>query len=133
MSKIKVLTLCVLAALSVADSLLIETHRCVAESGLDIKYVRRLPEGVPAVQQHARGIPIIGQVDVVVVGGGVAGVSAAITAATGGASVVLIEQRNHFGYELAGPQACTDVAHRPAPAYTVAEKTLTPTAVSIFA
>ena len=57
-------------------------------------------EGLPTVLQSERKLPVVGQADVVVVGGGVAGVAAALDAVTAGRSVVLVEERNYLGHEL---------------------------------
>lgn len=60
------------------------------------------------VQEQNRGrLPVAAQADVVVVGGGLAGVSAAIAAARAGASVILIER---YGY-LGGTATAAMVAH----------------------
>lgn len=50
--------------------------------------------------QSERDIPVVGHADIVVAGGGVSGVAAALRAASAGKSVILIENRNHFGHEL---------------------------------
>jgi hypothetical protein len=49
------------------------------------------------VTEPAREIPVVAEADVVVVGGGPAGVAAAVAAARAGASVVLVERYNHLG------------------------------------
>ena len=49
------------------------------------------------VVEPAREIPVINEVDIVVVGGGCTGVFAAIRAARLGASVAIIETSNAFG------------------------------------
>jgi hypothetical protein len=47
--------------------------------------------------ETARDIPVIGQTDVLVIGGGPSGTSAAIAAARLGADVTLVERYNHLG------------------------------------
>ncbi|MCB2040364.1 MAG: FAD-dependent oxidoreductase, partial [Rhodoferax sp.] len=49
------------------------------------------------IEQPARGVKVASQADVVVVGGGPAGVSAALAAARNGAKVTLLERYNHLG------------------------------------
>lgn len=49
------------------------------------------------IMEPARETPVVATADVVVVGGGPAGVAAAIAAGRAGASVVLIERYNHLG------------------------------------
>ena len=49
------------------------------------------------VNQPARNVKVASQADVVVVGGGPAGVSAALAAARNGAKVTLLERYNHLG------------------------------------
>ena len=50
------------------------------------------------IREPARDIPVFGQYDVVVVGGGIAGVAASIAAAREGARTALIE----YGFGLGG-------------------------------
>jgi hypothetical protein len=49
------------------------------------------------IQEPAREIPVVTTADVVVVGGGPAGVTAAIAASRAGASTLLVERYNHLG------------------------------------
>ena len=46
---------------------------------------------------YSRELPIIGPFDVLVCGGGPAGIAAAVTAAENGAKVALIEQNSYLG------------------------------------
>jgi len=95
---------------------------CPAGAELQVKHVFRSPSGLPTIEQHARNIPVVRRADVVVAGGGVAGVTAALQAAAEGMSVAIIEERNYFGYELAGPQTYTTDPYRPASSCPMAEK-----------
>ena len=47
--------------------------------------------------EPAREIPVVAEAEVVVIGGGPAGVAAAVAAARSGASVLLVERYNHLG------------------------------------
>ena len=47
--------------------------------------------------QYSRQLPLIGSFDVLVCGGGPAGIAAAITAAENGANVALLEQNSYLG------------------------------------
>ncbi len=53
--------------------------------------------GVDTIREPARDIPILATTDVLVVGGGPAGVAAAVSAGRAGADVVLTERYNHLG------------------------------------
>ncbi len=61
------------------------------------------------ITESARDLPVIAQADVVVAGGGVAGVVAALRAAEAGRSVVLLESRNYYGQELTATDHCTTI------------------------
>jgi NADPH-dependent 2,4-dienoyl-CoA reductase/sulfur reductase-like enzyme len=58
------------------------------------------PASGSTVAQGPRDLPITCQADVLVAGGGLGGVAAAVRAAREGHSVVLIEERNCLGHEL---------------------------------
>src|SRR5262249_59238003 len=51
----------------------------------------------PTIAEAARSTPIVDRSDVLVIGGGPAGVSAAVAAARGGARVTLIERYPYLG------------------------------------
>lgn len=59
------------------------------------------------VVQSSRNLTIAGKADVVVAGGGVSGVMAALTAAGEGKSVILLESRNYLGQELTSTYNCS--------------------------
>ncbi len=115
--RIKTSVLFVLTAIAC----LLSGHLECKAADLRIGYPQRSPEGLATVTQEARDLPVVYRTDVVVVGGGVAGVTAATVAADAGASVVLIEPRNHFGYEMAGPDLRVTTARQAAPAFPAAE------------
>src|SRR5882672_12900168 len=52
---------------------------------------------VTVLREPARDVKVVAQADVVVVGGGPAGMAAALAAARNGASVTLLERYNHLG------------------------------------
>jgi len=59
-----------------------------------------LPQAIPSigtVVEPARQVPVVANTDVLVIGGGPAGVAAAISAARAGADTVLVERYNHLG------------------------------------
>ena len=55
------------------------------------------PRKPQVVQEEARAIRVVDEADVLVVGGGPAGIGAAIAAARAGASTILIERYGHLG------------------------------------
>lgn len=59
------------------------------------------------VVQSSRNLTIAGKADVVVAGGGISGVMAALTAAGEGKSVILLESRNYLGQELTSTYNCS--------------------------
>jgi ribulose 1,5-bisphosphate synthetase/thiazole synthase len=90
-------------------------------AALRVKYLNRLPDGAPTVVQEARDLPVVYEADVAVAGGGVAGVAAALAKAAEGFSVALVEERNHFGFELTAPYKVTTPPYRPAHDYPISE------------
>ncbi|NUQ61176.1 MAG: FAD-dependent oxidoreductase [Pirellulales bacterium] len=63
------------------------------------------------VVQPARKLSLLGSTDVLVVGGGSAGVAAAIAAKRAGADVVLVERYNHFGGLWTGGLVLVVIGH----------------------
>lgn len=59
--------------------------------------IRTLSDSNKTVLEPAREIPVIAETDVLVVGGGPAGVAAAIAAGRAGANTILAERYNHLG------------------------------------
>ena len=70
-----------------------------------------------AVIESARSIPVVAEVDVVVVGGSTGAVSAAIAAKEAGAKVFLLAPRPYLGHACASRAACgwKRAKHRPPP------------------
>ena len=56
-----------------------------------------ISEGENMIMEPARKIPVLAETDVLVIGGGPAGVATAISAARGGADTWLVERYNHLG------------------------------------
>ena len=54
-------------------------------------------ESTGIVSEPARDIPVIAEIDVLVIGGGPAGIAAAVSASRAGASTILVERYNHLG------------------------------------
>lgn len=61
------------------------------------EFTRRPREDLGRIKEPARDIPVFANTDVLVVGGGPAGTTAAIAAARLGADVILAERYNHLG------------------------------------
>lgn len=80
----------------VCGTLTIQSSRAAPQ----IQHFSRLPAGLLTLEQSSRDVPITGRADVVVAGGGVAGVMAALQAAAEGRSVILVEERNCLGHEV---------------------------------
>jgi NADPH-dependent 2,4-dienoyl-CoA reductase/sulfur reductase-like enzyme len=77
------------------------------------------------VRESARRIPVVAAVDVVVVGGTIAGVAAATEAARAGRSVYLVAPRPHLGEDLAdGMRLWLDAGEKPTG--TLTEKIFSP-------
>jgi len=68
--------------------------------GINLKSIQvctRKESEVDIVQEAARSLAVIDEAEVVVVGGGPAGVAAAVSAARAGADVLLVERYGHLG------------------------------------
>lgn len=92
----------------ILSSVILMHISCVNKTSRTLKVCNNilLSSGLPVVIQSERDIPVVGQADVVVAGGGIAGVAAALSAAEKGLSVILIETRNYFGQELTATYNC---------------------------
>jgi len=91
-------------------------QKAAAEPAAEFRLVQRVADQPHAavVVQAPRGVPVVEQVDVAVVGGGLAGYAAALHVAQAGLSVVLVEERNQLGHEYTTTFKTT-VAPRRAP------------------
>lgn len=65
----------------------------------EVRQFARVPAGRLTMEQGPRDVPVTAQADVVIAGGGVAGVAAALEAAADGSSVILVEERNCLAHE----------------------------------
>jgi hypothetical protein len=63
----------------------------------DAERARRVRRGLGTYREPARELPVYATTDVLVVGGGPAGTTAAVAAARAGAQVTLVERYNHLG------------------------------------
>ena len=84
-----------LASLAVATGAIVTG--CQNEPSASNKQQDFSPIAGKTILEPAREIPIIAEPDVLVIGGGPAGVAAAISAGRAGADVVLVERYNHLG------------------------------------
>ena len=92
-----------------------------AANGLRIAHFVEQRHAGRTLTLAARDIPVVDRVDVVVVGGGVAGAMAALSAANEDLSVILIEPRNYFGFEFAAAGLTHTAKHRPASGFTLVD------------
>jgi flavin-dependent dehydrogenase len=90
----------------------------------EVRHLHRGPPPEGTVIQGARDVPVVHRADVVVVGGGVAGVAAALHAADAGCTVAILDERNAFGYEFGGSMRPVAGPHRAAAAFKTAEAIL---------
>jgi ribulose 1,5-bisphosphate synthetase/thiazole synthase len=86
-----------LSTLAVSSGAMMSGARCNNESSRKITTEIPQERTGSTILEPAREIPIIEEPDVLVVGGGPAGVAAAIAAGRAGASTVLVERYNHLG------------------------------------
>ena len=82
---------------------------CAEPADLTVRPFSLSLPGLGSIEQSDRDLPVVGQADVVVAGGGVAGVAAALRAAEAGMSVILLESRNCLGRELTATFQCKGV------------------------
>jgi hypothetical protein len=86
-----------LSTLSISTIAAISGIRCNDESSEEELRSIPLRHSSTTILEPAREIPIIEEPDVLVVGGGPAGVAAAIAAGRAGAKTILVERYNHLG------------------------------------
>ncbi len=84
-----------------------------ASVGFAVRHVTSAASELGSIEQSERELPVVGQADVVVAGGGVAGVAAALQLAQSGMSVILIEQRNQLGSEFTASYQCQTLGVAP--------------------
>lgn len=72
-------------------------ERLLTSDIFEIERERREKKDYGTWHESARELPVYGQCDVLVVGGGPSGTAAAVAAARAGADVVLLERYNHLG------------------------------------
>ena len=71
--------------------------RCQKTGDEHIQSQQALPPANTTILEPARQVPVLAKADVLVIGGGPAGVAAAIAAGRAGADVILVERYNHLG------------------------------------
>ena len=95
-----------MGALLLTTTLFALSNLYAQPAGLTVKHFSLSTPGLTCIEQSDRDLPVVGQADVVVAGGGVAGVAAALRAAEEGLSVILLEPRNSLGRELTATFQC---------------------------
>jgi flavin-dependent dehydrogenase/HEAT repeat protein len=93
-----------------------------APKKLEIRHFILPYDGLTTIIQSERDVPIVAQADVVVAGGGVAGIIAALCAAEEGLSVILIESRNYFGQEFTASYKSNAILNLPFKSSSFSEK-----------
>lgn len=86
-----------LALFSGTAALGLQCHRPAESSSTDNKKGTATLENAGIITEPEQEIPIIEETDVLVIGGGPAGVAAAISASRAGAKTILVERYNHLG------------------------------------
>ena len=81
----------------VAGSVIDGAQSCAGKSGNPTNNVEKHLEVQGYVREPALNVPVVASADVIVIGGGAAGVASAVCAAREGASVILVEKANFLG------------------------------------
>ncbi len=99
--------------------------KSAGSGSLEIRHCSIPSPGLATIEQSERDLPVVGMADVVIAGGGVAGVAAALKAAEEGHSVILIETRNYLGQEFTATYQPRTVEGLPAASTPLARKIYT--------
>ena len=78
----------------------------ISATDIEFRHFSVASQNLKTIEQNDRNLPVVGKAEVVVAGGGVAGVTAALRAAEDGYSVILLESRNYFGHEITATYKC---------------------------